>query len=404
MAEQVEGSTYDQMHHFISESPWDSQEVMEMVATKVQSTFDSVSPSSSRGLLIDESGWEKSGDKSVGVARQYIGQVGKVANGQVGVFVALSDGSQVGLLQGRLYLPETWTSDEARCNKAGIPTEEQIYRTKPELAIEILKNLPASVRYDWVGGDCIYGNSLALRQYLYEQQQAFVLDVAETLGVYLEKPVLYVPDKKEGRGRTPTNYICDQKPIQLKDLLTQVKKSDWQTLTHRIGAKGSMVRKAVLLDVYVWNVERGNEIETLQLLISTEEDGSEVKYSICYGGNEGKMVLETALFRQMQRYWVERAFQNAKEHLGMHQYQVRSWMAWHHHIALTLMALHFMLQIQVEMKEEMPLLSVADIKLIFAKKLLNKLNTNEGLLEAIQVKHQQRKSDKDRHMKKVKRE
>ena len=109
------------------------------------------------------------------------------------------------------------------------------------------------------------------------------------------------------------------------------------------------------------------------------------------------MSLEIALFRQMQRYWVERAFQNVKEQLGLHQYQVRSWKAWYHHIALTLMALHFILEVQKEHKEEMPLLSVPDIKLVFAKKLSNNLNSDEGLIHAINVRHKQRYDDIKRH-------
>ena len=98
----------------------------------------------------------------------------------------------------------------------------------------------------------------------------------------------------------------------------------------------------------------------------------------------------------MQRYWIERAIQNVKEQLGLQQYQVRSWTAWYHHIALTLMALHFMVQIQKDNQAEMPLLSIPDIKLIFAKKLLNQLNSDNGLLHALQVRHQKRKYDIDR--------
>lgn len=400
MVERVPGSDYDQLQHFISNSPWDSQAVMKSVAEKVQATLSQEvsrpDVSSSLGLLIDESGWEKSGKKSVGVARQYIGQVGKVANGQVGVFASLSNGEQVGLVQGRLYLPQEWVDDKKRCDKAGIPESEQIYRTKPELAVEILKTLPEQIKYDWVGGDCIYGNSLALRQYLYDKKQAFVLDVGEELGVYLQLPQLYVPAKKEGRGRTPTNYVCDAKPILLKDLIKQVEEKQWQTIIHRQGTKGPLTRKATIIDVYIWKPERGTAIESLQLIMSTETDGTEIKYSLCYDVT-GKMSLETALFRQMQRYWIERAFQNVKEQLGLHQYQVRSWKAWYHHIALSLMALHFILQIQQDNKQDMPLLSVPDIKLVFAKKLLNNLNSDDGLIMALNLRHQKRKDDIFRH-------
>jgi SRSO17 transposase len=400
IAERVVGSKYDQLQHFISVSPWNSFDVMNLVAEKVHATLSENTTETpvSLGLMLDESGWEKSGKKSVGVARQYIGQVGKVANGQVGVFASLCDGEQVGLLQGRLYLPKEWTDDEKRCDKAGIPKEEQIYRTKPELAVEILKTLPSQVTYDWVGGDCIYGNSLVVRQYLYDKKQSFVLDVGEELGVYLSPPQLYIPAKKDGRGRTPTAFVCDSVPILLKDLIKQIPEQEWETITHRQGTKGALIRRATIIDVYIWKSERGAKIESVQLIISTETDGSEIKYSLCYNVTS-KMSLQIALFRQMQRYWIERAFQNVKEQLGLHQYQVRSWKAWHHHIALSLMALHFILQIQKDNIEEMPLLSVPDIKLVFANKLLNNLDSDEGLINALNVRHQKRKDDIDRYSK-----
>jgi SRSO17 transposase len=400
IAERVFGSDYDQLQHFISVSPWDSFKVMNSVAEKVHATLSETTTTTAKSLslILDESGWEKSGKKSVGVARQYIGQVGKVANGQVGVFVSLSDGDQVGLLQGRIYLPKEWTNDKKRCDKAGIPEAEQIYRTKPELAVEILKTLPVQVTYDWVGGDCIYGNSLVVRQYLYDKKQAFVLDVGEELGVYLASPQLYIPAKKEGRGRTPTSYVCDSEPILLKDLINQIPEQEWQTITHRQGTKGPLIRRATIMNVYIWKPERGAKIESVQLIISTETDGSEIKYSLCYD-EAVKMSLEIALYRQMQRYWIERAFQNVKEQLGLHQYQVRSWKAWYHHIALSLMALHFILQIQKDNREEMPLLSVPDIKLVFAKKLLNNLDSDEGLIHALNIRHQKRKDDLDKFSK-----
>ena len=237
MVECVFGSNYDQMQHFISVSNWNSKDVMDEVARKTYTSL--CSGGKSLGLLLDESGWEKSGTKSVGVARQYIGQVGKVSNGQVCVFASLSNGEQVGLVQGRLYLPQEWVSDTTRCHKVGIPESEQLYRTKPELAVKIIDTLPKSVQYDWVGGDCIYGNSYTLRKYLYTQKQAFVLDVGEDLGVYLELPHLYIPEKKAGRGRETSKYVCDTKPLSIKHLISQIPEEKWRTLTHRSGTKGN---------------------------------------------------------------------------------------------------------------------------------------------------------------------
>jgi len=366
MTERIPESDYDQLHHFISHSPWDAMAVMNSMSQKLHATLSSIPEDKTRptslGLIIDESGWEKSGKKSVGVARQYIGQVGKISNGQVGVFAGLSDGTQVGLVQGRLYLPKEWTDDPERCDKAGIPKSEQVYLTKPELSIEILKSLPDSVTYDWVGGDDLYGNSITLRKYLYDKKQSFVLDVS-------------------------------------KQIIKQISEEGWQTITHRNGTKGPLIRKACIMDVYVWKSKRKTQVEALQLIISTEEDGSEVKYSLCYHPTQ-KLSLATALYQQMQRYWVERAFQNVKEHLGLNQYQVRSWKAWHHHIALTLMALHFLLQLQKENKTEMPLLSIPDIKLVFAKKLLNNLHSDNGLIQALKIRHKKRKDDIERRFNK----
>lgn len=105
------------------------------------------------------------------------------------------------------------------------------------------------------------------------------------------------------------------------------------------------------------------------------------------------MELATSLWRQMQRYWVERAFQEVKEQLGLAQYQVRGWVGWEHHIALTLMALHFMLQTRVEQEEELPLLSCSDIKLMLAKILSNKLRESGGISAAIGRRHELRRRD-----------
>ena len=142
---------------------------------------------------------------------------------------------------------------------------------------------------------------------------------------------MYIPTKKDGRGRIRTAFVCDENPIQLKEIIKQIPDEQWEEIAHRKGTKGYLVRKSVMLDVYIWKPERKNNIESVQLIISTETDGSEIKYSLCYS-SEGKMPLKTALYRQMQRYWIERAFQNVKEQLGLLQYQVCSWRAWHHHI------------------------------------------------------------------------
>ena len=135
-------------------------------------------------------------------------------------------------------------------------------------------------------------------------------------------------------------------------------------------------------------------METLQLIISRNTDGSEIKYSL---SNELLLPDEELLYRQMQRYWVERSFQELKDVLGLTDYQVRGWRAWHHHITLSIMALHYILEQKINWENEIPLLSAPDIKLFLALTLERKADDPEKVWELIQIRHQQRQADLERY-------
>lgn len=387
MQERIPDSNYQQLHHFISDSPWDAFGVMQTVATQTQHSLQALP--GEQGLILDETGWEKAGTKSVGVARQYIGNIGKICNAQVGVFAALVKGQHVGLVNARLFLPQEWAQNSGRCKTVGVPTDQQTYQTKPELAVSMLKVLPPTVIYDWVGGDSIYGNSPTLRNHLIAQKQAFVLDVGEELGIYLSDPAPSVPVWDGSKGRHPTRLVSEQRPMILKNLLAGQPGLSWQTLTYRTGTQGRLSRQAVLIPVWLWKAGMTGSAQELVLLMSRQVDGSDLKYSLVYAPS-GQICLATSLHRQMQRYWIERAFQDIKQELGLHQTQTRSWVAWYHHVALTMMALHFMLHTRIEEADDLPLLSCSDIKLMLAKSLLNKLNQADTLWQAIEQRHRLR--------------
>ena len=229
-----------------------------------------------------------------------------------------------------------------------------------------------------------------MRQALRESGKAFVLDVGEELQVCLAKPQPYLP-KGSGKGRKPTLYVIDEKKISLKKLVEESAAREWQTIKYRAGTKGKLVREAVLKKVWIW--KKGTlEIEAAELLISRKLDKSEVKYSLC-NEPKGELSVEVALCRQMQRYWIERGFQEIKEQLGLPQYQVRGWKAWHHHLALTMMALHFILETQLENAEKLPLMSCGDVKLMLGNILKNKLDEPEILMETIHQRHRVREKD-----------
>lgn len=388
MTERVPESNYQQLQHFISESEWDAKAVMRDVARNTTRSLESLV--GEKGLILDESGNEKAGEKSVGVARQYIGNVGKVCNSQVGVYAGLSRGDKISLVGAKLYLPKEWTSDKKRCRKAGIPQEEQKYRTKAELGLEIIEELEGVIQYDWVGGDSIYGNSPELRKALRELGKSYVMDVGEELQVCLEKPHPFVPESS-GRGRKRSRYVIVEQKISLKKLTAEIEESEWQRINYRTGTKGNLVREAVMKRVWIW--KKGTaEIEESEVLISRKIDKTEVKYSLCEASRK-ELSVEVALFRQMQRYWIERGFQEIKEQLGLHQYQVRGWKAWHHHIALTMMALHFILETQIENAENLPLMSCGDVKLMLGNILKNKLDEPEILMQTIHQRHHFRQKD-----------
>jgi len=177
----------------------------------------------------------------------------------------------------------------------------------------------------------------------------------------------------------------------LKKLIGESEASEWKRIEYREGTKGVLVREAVLKKVWIW--KKGTaEIEEAELLISRKVDQTEVKYSLC-DEPKGELRVETALFRQMQRYWIERGFQEIKEQIGLHQYQVRGWKAWQHHIALTMMALHFILETQIENAENLPLMSCGDVKLMLGNILKNKLDEPEILMQTIHQRHKVRRDD-----------
>lgn len=400
MNERVEKSRYQQLHHFVSVSPWDHRPVTKAIGEDMGRLFEGRAELT--GLIMDESGHRKGGRKSVGVARQYLGSIGKVDNGQVAVFAALSQGDDVGMVDTRLYLPKGWTGDGDRCEEAGIPVGHRDYRTKPQLALEMIKGMHGRVKFGWVGGDCAYGNSKGLRQGLQGLGQLFVMDVPESMPVYLEPPRPYVPAPKTGRGRKRSRYVSGAGPLKLKDLKEGLTAHQWKTYTIRKGAKGPMKRKVAVLTVYVWGADgaTGAGVEKLRLVVSCNTDGSEVKYSVANDiglDNRPKLSDWGCLYRQMQRYWVERGIQDCKDSLGMTDYQVRGWRAWHHHMTLTMMALHFMVEQKVVHQEEIPLLSCPDIKFFLALNLPRKAKNLGQVWGLIQKRHEQRQNDLNRY-------
>jgi len=395
-----EGDGYQQVQQFISDSPWDPFALMTSVACQMstgyagQATYDVQDV----GYLIDESAHLKKGPQSVGVARQYAGVIGKVDNCQVGVYASLVWQTRTSLINTRLYLPECWTEDDARCKKAGIPPTDREHKTKPQLALEMLKaDMAAGVQFGWVGGDGLYGHGYELSDAVDDLGLTFLFDVHSDQAIYLEEPEIEVPDKKPGRGRTPTRPRTEAQTTTVKIYQEGLRETAWQEVEVRETVKGVLTLDMHVRQVWVWD---GNALQARRrtLVISRNKAENTVKYSLS-NADPSTTPLERFAYRQAQRYWVERSLQEAKSEIGMSDYQVRKWPGWYHHMALVILALSFLLRERIRHQDAYPLLSCRDVRILIIALLTHDQNLIDKRLTQMKKRHKQRYRDIQRYFK-----
>ena len=397
MVEAVTGSDYKRYVHFLSVSKWSYEDVNLVTMKEVDTVLREQKKRSGRptGLTFDESSHLKKGDKSVGVARQYAGVVGKVDNCQVSVHVCLSNEKFCTLIGTELFLPTGWTNDKARCQDAGIPEAKQKYQTKPELALELVKRaIEAGVEFDFIGGDGLYGHNSELTRALDKLERFYVLDVHKDELVFLSEPTFAVPGRKSNKGKTPTLLRPDIQPIQLQGYIKTLASKDFTREQIRKTAKGW--KYALVHTVTVWHWDGKEQNAQKRTLVITRSE--KTKYSLSNGEKEKYTNNEWAYF-QISRYCVERCFDDSKNELGMSGYQVTGWLAWQHHMALVLMAGLYILTLKIDKQDQLPLLSVRDARLLVISILFASQKEVDLCLEHIQIRHRQRQADIDRHYK-----
>lgn len=391
MAETVKDVSYHQLQHFISESPWDATTVMNEAASDISKLFEDYE---NVCLLFDESSHSKKGNKSVGVARQYNGQLGKVDNCQTAVYAALSADKYYGLIDARLYLAQSWTTDKERCKAAGIPRQHRVYKTRLELALEMMrKHKQLGTRFHWVGGDGLYGHDSKFRRAVALEGLLYMLDIHSSDGVYVERPSISVPARTAAKGKAPINRKADKPVVKVKDIAASLGEEQWKSYTLRNGSKGPLVVDIWVQEVFTWD-EKAIEAEKELLVIrrSKNEAGEyEYKYSLSNADIEKYSWLTLAKV-QGQRHFVERGFEEAKQEAGMSDYQVRGWLAWHHHMALVMLSLDFILTEKMAYKEEYPLLSARDVREIMARTYAK----NDDAIQIVKDRHKRRQKDIDR--------
>lgn len=396
MAEVVPEADARNLQQFLTHSKWDAGAVMERVAEQAN---ELIGDEQEACLLLDESGFAKQGKKSVGVARQWLGRLGKVDNGQVGVFGALCRDSLAVPVGARLYLPKEWTEDRARCAEAGIPESERVFRTKDELALEIIgRAREQGLKFGWVAADAGYGKSPEMFYRLREMKERFFIDVPSDFSLYL-KPFESQAPRVGKRGRPAQYYRTDQAKEEVRQIRILADKTQARVLTVRDTTRGPLRLRAWRCAVYVWDPIHPAPLR-LTLLVSENQEGTDRKYTLTNAPE--RTPLQGLVSQQRQRYWVERVFEDAKGTCGMADYQVQKWSGWHHHMALVMMAMLFMLSERRAQKEVNPLLSCADIEALLVHYLPRRDITEAEVIRQLRARHRRRAQAIRSHTKRAK--
>jgi SRSO17 transposase len=335
MATVVEGGCAQQFQHFISNAPWRHEPVIAQIGHDADRLLGGKPDSA---LLIDETSFVKQGGRSVGVARQWCGRLGKVDNCQVAVFAVLTDGVRHTPVDMRLYLPQRWIDDPARCDRAEIPMEARTMRTKSALALEMVRAARArGMRFGWVGVDGGYGKEPAFLRALDDMGETFVADVHSDQRVWTDPPGLYVPAPKDkGKGPPPSKQQAAVDGVTVEKLVAGFGADDWTRCTLRESTRGPLQVDIVHRRVWVWDGEEA-AARYWHLVVRREMGAPKrIKYSLSNAPADTKR--ERLAQMQGGRYWVERAFEDAKGECGLADYQAVGWRAWHHHVTMVMLA------------------------------------------------------------------
>lgn len=349
MAETIDGGVVRTLQKFIAQGVWDDREVLgelQRHAVEVLGDDDAV-------LIVDETGFPKKGTKSVGVARQYAGILGRVDNCQVGVFLSYCSTKGHTLCDRRLFLPEAWTKDRARRDAAGVPASV-IFRTKPELAGEMVElAVRTGMPCRWVTADSLYGNSPTFVRTLRELKKWYVLDVSPEAYAWTKRPQMRpVGTISRGRGRPRKHPKPLTKPRPVSELLAEIPASAWKRWTVAEGSQGPRVYE--FAELTVWFSEEGLPTDEPERLIFKRGLEQDTQVAFQRSNAPSRVPLKKIAEVGGCRWCVEQDFRCGKGECGLDEYETRGWIGWHHHTGLSMLALWFLTLQKVRLGEKTP--------------------------------------------------
>ena len=329
--------------HFVGQGNWSDEKVLAKIREVVLPKIEAHGPISA--WILDDTGFPKKGKHSVGVARQYCGQLGKQDNCQVAVSLSIANVHASLPVAYRMYLPKVWAEDKERRKKAGVP-EDVVFKTKPEIALDQLKwacdsGLPRGV----VLIDGGYGVDTDLRSGITALGLVYAVGVGPGTTVWASGAAPLPPKAYSGRGRRPTRPVRDEQhqPVSIETLALAVPKTSWQNITWREGTNTPLSSRFARVRVRTAH-DRKLSIDQIQeewLVIERPEDETEpTKY--WFSTLDETIAFEKLVGMIKLRWRIERDYLELKQEVGLGHYEGRGWRGFHHHATLCIASYGFL--------------------------------------------------------------
>ena len=330
------------LQQFVSDSPWSAPAVWTVIRQQIIPHLEPIET-----WVVDETGSLKQGRQSVGVSHQYCGSVGKQANCQVCVELVVSDGGIAAPIGGRLYLPESWTKDQARCARAGVP-DEVAFATKPMIALQLVREaLADGVAPAPVLGDGAYGDNAEFRAGLRALGAEFFLqvDAAKHKGWSFEAPTELKQVRRHPTAAAPPSQT-------LVEIAATIPAAQWQNAGWKTARGERGTTRLAWCEVWLQHGLRkaGGELEKLWLVVDWPA-GDATPYHYYLAHLHRPPTKAGCLTLSRSRWHIEQYFQRAKDDLGFDHFEGRSWPGFHHHLVLTALAYIFILTIHARAKK-----------------------------------------------------
>lgn len=336
---------HQSLHHLVADAPWNDGAVLATVRDFVIPVMTSNSPL--RAWIVDDTGFPKKGIHSVGVTRQYCGQLGKQDNCRVAVSLSVATEQASLPVAYQLYLPQEWAGDRERRTKAGVP-EEIRFQTKPQIALEQIRRMVADdVPRAAILADAAYGNDGGFRAGLGELKLEFAVGVQSSTTVWPPGTAPLPAKAWKGQGRPTSLLRRDEKhqPLSVKELALCLSPDDLRMISWREGTKGNLRSRFAALRVRpahrdYWKSEPHEEQWLLVEWPKKEKEPTKYWLSNLRQQTSLKDLVAVAKLR----WRIERDYEELKQELGLGHYEGRGWRGFHHHATLCIAAYGFLIE------------------------------------------------------------